>query len=124
MNAIIDEDDIGTTVATTIFTICLHLVLIFICVVKGKYKMALFGAFLPFVAFFGAVRLARPQSRWAKRRYHGEKEVKAAERAARHDDRYGPVTRRLSDFIGGKPSEPDPPPPTSPERAPAGQPAG
>ena len=45
---------------------CLALV----CILKGKYRTGLFGLFLPPVGLFGAVRLARPNSIWARRRYH------------------------------------------------------
>src|ERR1700690_1729211 len=44
-------------------------VLALICVLKGKYRTALFGLFLPPVAIFGALRLARPASIWARHRY-------------------------------------------------------
>ena len=40
-------------------------VLAFICVLKGKYRSALFGLFLPPVGVIGALRLARPSSIWA-----------------------------------------------------------
>ena len=60
----------------------LHLLLIVLCVAKGKYKWALFGTFIPVVSVVGAVRLARPNSRWAKRRYSADKLDKAKARAA------------------------------------------
>src|ERR1700678_3410132 len=46
-------------------------VLALICVLKGKYRTALFGLFLPPVAAFGALRLGRPASIWARHRYRG-----------------------------------------------------
>src|SRR5271156_1377320 len=46
-------------------------VLAFICVLKGKYRTALFGLFLPPVGVIGALRLARPSSIWARHRYQG-----------------------------------------------------
>ncbi|MET0146856.1 MAG: hypothetical protein ABW122_16320 [Ilumatobacteraceae bacterium] len=110
VNAIVDDDEVGTTVVATSLTVGLHLVFILLCVVKGKYKVALFGAFLPFFAVVAALRLARPTSRWATHRYSPDKMAEATARAAAQDARYGPFTRWLSDFIGGKPSEPDPPP--------------
>ena len=39
-----------------------------ICILKGKYRSALFGLFLPPVGAIGAVRLARPNSVWARHR--------------------------------------------------------
>ena len=75
---------------------------------KGKYKLARFGAFIPVVALVAALRLARPESRWAKRHYDPEKMARAKARAERYDERFGPATAWVSDFVAGKPSEPDP----------------
>ena len=75
---------------------------------KGKYKLALFGAFIPLVALVGTIRLARPGSRWATRRYGPAKLSRASARATRYDARWGPATDWVSDFVAGKPSEPDP----------------
>jgi L-lactate permease len=83
--------------------------LIIVSVMKGKYKLALFGAFIPLSALVAAVRLARPESRWAKRRYGPEKLARAQRRTASYDQRFGPATAWVSDFVAGRPSEPDPP---------------
>ena len=104
---------VGAVVATI-------LGLIVVSVMKGKYKLALFGAFIPLCALVAAVRLARPESRWAKRRYGPEKLARAEKRTAWYDERFGPATAWVSDFVAGKPSQPDPAP-TAPA---SGQPAG
>ena len=88
----------------------LTLVLITVCVLKGKFKLALFGIFVPPLAWLGAVRLARPGSRWAKRRYSPERRDRAAGRAAASDRRWDPILDRLSNLIAGKPSSADPAP--------------
>jgi len=80
-------------------------VLSVICALKGKYRCALFGLFLPPV---GAVRLARPTSIWARRRYRRERLEHAARRAAAFDQRWTPLQTDWVDFIGGRPSVPDP----------------
>jgi L-lactate permease len=85
--------------------------LIVVSVMKGKYKLALFGAFIPLCALVAALRLARPESRWAKRHYGPEKLARAEKRTAWYDERFGPATAWVSDFVAGKPSEPDPPAP-------------
>jgi hypothetical protein len=85
---------------------CLALV----CVLKGKYRSGLFGLFLPPVGLIGAVRLARPNSIWARHRYHGKRLEHAARRAADFDRRWTPLQAGWEDFIGGRPSEPDPRP--------------
>ena len=82
--------------------------LIVVSIMKGKYKLALFGAFIPLCALVAAVRLARPESRWAKRHYGPEKLARAKARTASYDKRFGPATSWVSDFVAGRPSEPDP----------------
>jgi len=83
--------------------------LIVLSVMKGKYKLALFGAFIPVCALVAAVRLARPESRWAKRHYGPEKLARARRRTAWYDERFGPATAWVSDFVAGRPWQPDPP---------------
>ncbi len=82
--------------------------LILVSVMKGKYKLALFGAFIPLCALVAAMRLARPESRWAKRHYGPAKLARAKARTASYDARFGPATAWVSDFVAGRPSEPDP----------------
>jgi hypothetical protein len=86
-------------------------VLAFICVLKGKYRTALFGLFLPPVGVVGALRLARPSSTWARHRYGGERLERATRRAADFDKRWTPLQTDWENFIGGKPSQPNPPAP-------------
>jgi hypothetical protein len=102
------EDTPGASALVVASSIALLVLWLLVCIAKGKYKLALFGAFIPVVALVGAIRLARPGSRWAKRRYGPAKLARAAERAARYDARFGPATDWVSDFVAGKPSEPDP----------------
>src|SRR5579862_324538 len=86
-------------------------VLSFICVLKGKYRTALFGLFLPLVGLIGAVRLARPSSIWARHRYRGERLDRATRRAADFDRRWAPLQSDWENFVGGRPSQPNPAPP-------------
>jgi hypothetical protein len=86
-------------------------VLSFICVLKGKYRTALFGLFLPPVGMVGALRLARPSSIWARHYYQGERLERATRRAADFDRRWTPLQSDWENFIGGKPSQPNPPTP-------------
>jgi hypothetical protein len=73
---------------------------------KGKLSSAVIGMFIPPVAWVASIRLARPESWWAKRRYAlgSGKLVKAEARKGRHDRR----VRRFQDLIGGAPSLPSP----------------
>jgi hypothetical protein len=73
-----------------------------ITALKGKYWAALLAMFIPFVGWVAAIRLAKPGSPWAKRRYPegSEKLAKATARAERSNRRY----RRWQDLIGGRPT--------------------
>src|ERR1700733_13359872 len=84
-------------------------VLSVICVLKGKYRTALFGLFLPPIGVIGAVRLARPSSIWARHRYEARRLERATRRAADFDRRWAPLQTDGEDFVGGKPSQPNPP---------------
>jgi hypothetical protein len=84
-------------------------VLALICVLKGKYRTALFGLFLFPIAFVGAVRLARPSSIWARHRYRGKRLERATRRAADFDRRFSPLQTTWDNFVGGRPSQPNPP---------------
>jgi hypothetical protein len=101
-----EDTDGSVTLAGTVTALVPHLLFIVVCVAKGKYRFALFAAFIPFLGTIGGLRLARPGSRWAKRRYGPEKLDRATERANRYDARFGPMTGWVSDFIAGKPSAP------------------
>jgi len=86
--------------------LALHSVLVLACAVKGKYPTALFGMFVPIVAWLGAFRLGRPGSLWARRRYHGAKLAKAERRASRFDARWDPLGDRLATLFAGTPAVP------------------
>jgi hypothetical protein len=106
-----DIDDIELSLRLTATGILvIDGVLAFICVLKGKYRTALFGLFLPPVGAIGALRLARPASIWARHRYGPKRKERATRRAADFDRRFGPLQTDWVDFFGGKPSQPNPPP--------------
>jgi hypothetical protein len=69
---------------------------------KGKYWSALLAVFIPPVGWVAAIRLAKPGSPWARRRYAegSEKLAKATARAERSVSRY----RRWQALIGGRPT--------------------
>lgn len=83
-------------------------ILAVVCALKGKYRCALFGLFLAPVAVLGALRLARPNSIWARRYYRGHRLEEATRRAAAFDRRWRPVQDDWDDFIGGRPTAPGP----------------
>ena len=67
--------------------------------------MGTVGIFVPLVAMIGAVRLAKPNSPWARRRYAGNSGL--LERARRRDEgfhrRWLQRKHHVWDLIGGKP---------------------
>ena len=71
-----------------------------VCIVKGKLATGLIGIVVPVVAIVGAIRLAKPSSMWARRRYSGAK-------LARAQHRFGPAYTsrrdRVRDLLGGRP---------------------
>ncbi|MGV4985054.1 hypothetical protein ACVB8X_12310 [Streptomyces sp. NRAIS4] len=96
-------------------TLGMNFLFALIALSKGKARLAVFGAIVPLVALVGAVRLARPDSPWA-RRFYGRRpraRAKAALRAYRHDRRWARPRRVLQDLIGGRP---DPRPARLPDR--------
>jgi hypothetical protein len=101
----LDAGDEGSTVAI-VFTVVLNLAFCALVALKGKISGAVIGMFIPPVAWVAAIRLARPGSFWARRRYTegSEKLAKAKARKETHDRH----VRRFQDLIGGAPSLPSP----------------
>ncbi len=88
--------------AAVVLFVLYRLFVVAIALAKGKYLMGLVGFFIPLMAEVGAIRLARPESIWARRRYppEGDKLRKAGERETVLDQR----RQRLRDLVGGAPS--------------------
>jgi hypothetical protein len=70
---------------------------------KSKYFMALFGLFIPPLAWVSAIRLGRPASRWGRRRYTDN--PKRLEKATRRSARWDRRRRRLENLIAGAPAD-------------------
>ena len=83
----------------------INLALTAICLLKGKVWSGVIGVYIGLFALVGAIRVARPGSLWARRRYP-EDSRKLAKAIAR-EKRYGrPLTRLLTwfqDAIAGGP---------------------
>ncbi|MBA2546295.1 MAG: hypothetical protein H0V15_05375 [Solirubrobacterales bacterium] len=77
-----------------------------VAALKGKVWSTIGGMFIPLVGLVAAIRLARPGSVWAKRRYSAgsDRLAEAERRDARHDRRW----RSFQDKIGGVPDKPSP----------------
>jgi hypothetical protein len=75
-----------------------------VCIAKGKLAAGLIGIVVPIVAIVGAIRLAKPSSVWARRRYSGAKLARAQRRFGRA---YQLRRDRLRDLLGGRPDPAD-----------------
>jgi hypothetical protein len=78
-----------------------------ICFLKGRNLHGIIGFFLFPIALYGACRIGKPKSAWARRRYgerRPQKQAKAEHRFQpdRRTERYKDAFR---DIVGGKPSE-------------------
>jgi hypothetical protein len=93
----------GSSISTILGAVLVNLAFVAVAATKGKLFVSLIGAFLPVFAVTGAVRLAKPRSRWAKRRY-SEGSHKLAE-AVRRQARESKWQRRFFDAIGGTPTD-------------------
>jgi hypothetical protein len=91
---------------TVIIAMGLVLVVAVIAALKGKYLFAVAGMIAPMISLIGAIRLAKPGSWWARRRYEpaSEKAERAQERFERGRARY----HRFQNLIGGAPTSSQP----------------
>jgi lysyl-tRNA synthetase, class II len=96
------DDWNGADVFASLLSIALSLLVITACLAKGKVFMALVGIFIPPVAVVGAIRLARPRSPWARRRYH--EGSRKREKSETREQRWAARKMRWRDAIGGAPS--------------------
>ena len=96
-----DSGEQGSVLAIVLL-VASNIALALLSVAKGKLLTAVLGAFVPFVGIVGATRLAKPQSRWAKRRYKpGSRKLR---RATERNKRLEGFQDRLINAIGGRPS--------------------
>ena len=79
-----------------------------VCLMKGKFWTGFFGVFVPIVGILGAIRVARPNSPWAHRRY--EKRPRRLAKAKHREDHVNATWRAwreaFFDLIAGKPHLP------------------
>ncbi|MER5494827.1 hypothetical protein [Streptomyces sp. NPDC002490] len=99
--------------ATAVLSVLGNLLLSLLALVKGKARIAVIGVLVPFLALVGAIRLARPDSWWARRLYRRRPRARARARtrAYHHDRRWSGLRRRVTYAIGGRPTSVPPPPP-------------
>lgn len=88
-------------VPVIIVTVLVVLAISAVAILKGKVFMGIAGMLFPLIGVVGAIRLAKPGSPWANRRYKpGSKKLARAEkRYGKHTARY----QRFQDQIAGAP---------------------
>lgn len=102
----IEEGDVSAILGTAISALVVFL-LVAICFAKGRILHGCVGFFIFPIALYGACRLGKPGSAWARRRY-GERNPGKQSRA---EERFPPDRRTerfkeaFRDVVGGKPSE-------------------
>jgi hypothetical protein len=97
------DDDSPAVLATTVAAATWHFGWVLIAAAKYRLVHAVFGIFLPGLAVYAALRLAKPRSVWAKRFYGESRPSKQAraERRFREDRRTERLKETLRDMIGG-----------------------
>lgn len=99
----VSQEGLGGIALTVLVNIAISMV----ALLKGKLLTGLVGLVVPVVSLVGAIRLAKPGSPWARRRYATR--PRKLERAER---RFGPERQqrldRLRDRLGGTPEAPKP----------------
>jgi branched-subunit amino acid transport protein AzlD len=102
----IEEGSIGAILGTALSALIVFL-LVAICFAKDRILHGCVGFFIFPIALYGACRLGKPSSAWARRRY-GERRPK---KQTRSEERFPPDRRTerfknaFRDAVGGKPSE-------------------
>ncbi|HWN72488.1 MAG TPA: hypothetical protein VNN15_01630 [Solirubrobacterales bacterium] len=102
----IEDGSVGALLGTFLSGLFV-VVLVTICFFKGRVLHGSVGFFIFPIALYGACRLGKPDSAWARRRY-GERRAK---KQARAEARFPPDRRTerfknaFRDIVGGKPSE-------------------
>jgi hypothetical protein len=94
-------------------TITFNMTCAVLCFLKGKVATGLIGIPIPLVSLIGAIRLAKPTSLWARRRYRGRRAHRMERSHRRFDEEWARRRDRLRDFIGGSHGPAPEPPDTA-----------
>jgi hypothetical protein len=94
-------------VAVSILATLFVFLMVAFCVFKGRILHAVVGFFIFPVAIYGASRIGKPGSFWARRRYGERRPKKQAKAEARFrpDRRTERFKEAFRDAVGGKPTE-------------------
>jgi hypothetical protein len=99
-----DVKNNSSSVGTLALAVGIDLLLSVLAILKGRQLLGLVGLFIPLASVVGVLRLATPDSPWARRRYdpHGRKLERSQARWQRVRER----RRRWADAIAGAPGAP------------------
>jgi len=102
----IESGSAGAVISSILGAAFLFL-LVAICFAKGRVLHGIVGFFIFPIAIYGACRLGKPGSAWARRRYGERNPGKQARAEARFppDRRTERLKNAFRDIVGGKPSE-------------------
>ena len=124
------DTDSPAMLASTVAGATVHFGWVLIAAAKSRLVHALFGIFVPGLAVYAGLRLAKPQSAWAKR-FYGERRPDKQARAEHRfpaDRTTDQLKERVRDAIGGVTEEEyqarlagaAPPAASTPKRSPSG----
>jgi len=101
------EDGDAAAVIASVTTIAFNFAMAIICLLKQRLWHGAIGLMVTPLALYGAIRLGKPGSPWAKRRYGDRNPAKQerAERRFRPDRRTERLKRAVRDGLGGAPQE-------------------
>jgi hypothetical protein len=102
------DPDTDDGVVVVVATVVVNGLIAIVALIKGRFLLGLLGFLVPVIALFGAVRLARPTSPWARRRYPegSSKDLRARRRFPEQDRRRWDA---IVDAVAGRPNAPETP---------------
>ncbi len=102
----IEEGSVGAILGSVLSALIVF-ALVTICFFKGRVMHGSVGFFVFPIALYGACRLGKPDSAWARRRYGRRRPKKQVRSEARFppDRRTERFKNAFRDVVGGKPSE-------------------
>jgi hypothetical protein len=102
----LDVEDTGSVIGT-VAAATVVLSVAAVTFAKGRILLGAVSLFIPLVGLYAALRLAKPNSPWAHRRYRGSRAHLLERARARYapDRRLDALGTRLRNAIGGAPSE-------------------
>jgi hypothetical protein len=96
----VDETVSGEGLLAVMIAVVFNILWAMVSVFKGKIAFGLIGLFFPAVSIVGAIRLAKPDSLWARKRYR-TRPKKMGRSLHRYGERRQQRMDRIRDLLGG-----------------------